>query len=93
VDSFTYLGSTITWDGRSTADIKRRIDQVKRSFTMKRQLPCSKKIELQTRKKYVKTFIWSVALYGSEAWTIGKADQRRLEDFQIWCWRRFLSQK
>jgi hypothetical protein len=36
VDSFTYLGNTITWDGRSTADIKRRIAQAKRAFMMKR---------------------------------------------------------
>jgi hypothetical protein len=78
VDSFSYLGSTITWDGRSTANIKRRITQDKRAFTVKRQLLCSKKIELQTRKQYAKTFVWSAALYGSEAWTMGKVDQKRV---------------
>jgi hypothetical protein len=93
VDSFSYHGSTITWDGRSTADLKRRVDQAKRAFTMKRQLLCSKKIELQTRKQYVKTFLWSGALYGSEAWTIGKVDQKRLEAFETWCWRRLLKIK
>jgi hypothetical protein len=85
VDSFTYLGSTITWDGRSTADTKRRIAQAKRTFTMKIQLLCSKKIEVQTRIKYAKTFVWSAALYGSEAWTIGKVYQRKLEAFETWC--------
>jgi hypothetical protein len=93
VDSFTYLGSTITWHRRSTAEIKRRIAQAKRSFTMKRQLLCSKKIELPTRKQYVKTFIRSVALYGSEAWTIGKLGQKRLEAFETWSWRRLLKIK
>jgi hypothetical protein len=78
VDSFTIFGSTITWDGSGTADIKRRIAQAKRAFTIKRLLLCSKKIELQMRKEYVKTFVWSVALDGSEAWTIGKIDQKRL---------------
>jgi hypothetical protein len=41
-------------------------------------------MELQTRKQYAKTFFWSVAIYGSEAWTIGKVDQKRLEVFEIW---------
>jgi hypothetical protein len=51
VDSFSYLGSTITREGRSTVDIKRRIAQAKRArFTMKRQLLCFEKIELQMRK-------------------------------------------
>jgi hypothetical protein len=74
----------------SIKDIKRRIGQAKRAFKMKRQLLCSKKIELQTRKQCVKTFVWSEALYGSEAWTIGKIDQKRLEVFKTWCWRRML---
>jgi hypothetical protein len=64
----------ITWGGRSTDDIKRRIPQAKTAFTMKRQLLCSKKIELQTRKQYVKTFLWSVALYISEERTIEKVN-------------------
>jgi hypothetical protein len=50
-------------------------------------------MELQTRKQYVKKFVWSVALYGSEAWTIGKVDQKRLEAFETWCWMRLLSIK
>jgi hypothetical protein len=61
-DSFTYLGSSITLDGRTTADIRRKMAQTKKAFTIKRQLVCSKKTELQTRKQYVKTFVWSVAL-------------------------------
>jgi hypothetical protein len=93
MDSLSYLGNTVTWDGKSTADIKRRIAQAKRAFTMKRQLLCSKKIELQTRKQYVKTFVWSVALYGSKAWTIRKIDQKRLEALETWCWRRMLKSK
>jgi hypothetical protein len=83
VDSFTYLGSIITWDCRSTTYIERRTARVKRAFTVKRQLLFSNKIELQTRIVYVKTSVWSVAPYGSEAWTIGKADQKRLESFEI----------
>jgi hypothetical protein len=49
VESFTYLGSTITWDGRSTSDIKRRIAQAKTAIMAKRPLLCSKSIRLGTR--------------------------------------------
>jgi hypothetical protein len=66
VELFTYL--------RSTIHIKRRIAQAKTAFMTQRPLLCSKSIRLETRKQYVKTFIWTVALYGSEARTMGKAD-------------------
>jgi hypothetical protein len=45
---------------------------------------------LDTRKLSVKTFVWSVSLYGLEAWTIGKVDQKRIRAFEICCWRRIL---
>jgi hypothetical protein len=73
--------------------MKQIIAQAKRALSMKRQLLCSKKIGLQTRKQYVKTFIWSMALYGSEAWTIGKIDQKKLKAFKTWSWRRILKIK
>jgi hypothetical protein len=90
VESFTNLGSTITWDGRRLSDIKRRIVQAKTAFMAKRPLLCSKRIRLETRKEYVKIFICTVALYGLEAWTIGKTDYKRIEAFKKWCWRRVL---
>uniref|UniRef100_A0A8D8XC77 Uncharacterized protein n=1 Tax=Cacopsylla melanoneura TaxID=428564 RepID=A0A8D8XC77_9HEMI len=42
------------------------------------------------RKTLLKTYVWSVALYGSEAWTMGCVDQRRLEAFEMWCYRRMM---
>ena len=39
------------------------------------------------RKKLVKCYVWSIALYGAETWTL-RADQKRLESFEMWCWRR-----
>jgi hypothetical protein len=65
VESFTCLGSTITWDGRSTSELAK----ADTAFMAKRPLLCLKSIRLETRKEYVKTFAWAVALYGSEAWT------------------------
>jgi hypothetical protein len=59
----------------------------------KRPLLCSKSITLEIRKQYVKTFVWPAALYGSEAKTIGKTHQKRIEAFEAWCWRRMFKIK
>jgi hypothetical protein len=44
-------------------------------------------LDLKLRQELVKCYIWSIALYGVETWTI-RADQKRLESFEMWCWRR-----
>jgi hypothetical protein len=46
------------------------------------------KLDLNLRKKLVKCYIWSIALYGAETWTLRKVDQNYLESFEVWCWRR-----
>jgi len=45
-------------------------------------------LDLKLRKKLVKCYIWSIALYGAETWTLRAADQKHLESFEMWCWRR-----
>jgi hypothetical protein len=46
------------------------------------------KLDLELRKKLVKCYIWSIALCGMETWTLRKLDQKYLESFEMWCWRR-----
>ena len=46
------------------------------------------KLDLNLRNKLVKCYIWSTALYGAETWTLRKVDQKYLESFDMWCWRR-----
>ena len=43
---------------------------------------------MELRKKLVKCYIWSIALYGAETWTLRAVDQKHLESFEMWCWRR-----
>jgi hypothetical protein len=43
---------------------------------------------LELRRKLVKCYVWSIALYGAETWTLRAVDQRHLEIFEMWCWRR-----
>jgi len=45
-------------------------------------------LDFKLRKKLVKCYIWSIALYGAETWTIRTVDQKHLESFEMWCWRR-----
>jgi hypothetical protein len=45
-------------------------------------------LDLEWRKKVVKCYIWSIALYGAETWTLWAVDQEHLESFEMWCWRR-----
>ena len=88
-NEFCYLGSIITNDNRSKRDVKSRIAQAKKAFAEKRQLLTSS-ISLETRKKFLNTYIWSVALNGCETWTLGADDKRRIEAFEMWCYRRMM---
>ncbi|PNF40453.1 hypothetical protein B7P43_G15551, partial [Cryptotermes secundus] len=73
--------------GRCTCEIKSRIAMAKAAFTKKKNLFTSK-LDLNLRKKLVKCYIWSIALYGAETWTLRAVDQKHLESFEMWCWRR-----
>jgi len=87
VECFKYLGSVLANDGRCTCEIKSRIAMAKAAFNQKKTLFTST-LDLNLRKKLVKCYIWSMALYGAETWTPQAADQKYLESFEMWCWRR-----
>jgi hypothetical protein len=59
----------------------------KAAFSKKRARFTSK-IDLERRKKLVKCYIWSIALYGAETWTLPAVDQKHLKSFEMWCWSR-----
>jgi len=65
VKSFCYLGNHITQDNKYTTEIKRRIALAKQAFTEKQNLLTSRHLSIKIRKHFIKTYIWSVALYGS----------------------------
>ena len=87
VDYFKYLGSTITNNGECTNDIRTRIALAKAAFNSRRSL-LTGKLHLKLKKKLVKCYVWSVALYGAETWTLRKKERNYLEAFEMWCWRR-----
>ena len=54
----------------------------------KKRTPFTSTLDLELRKKLVKCYIWSIAIYGAETWTLRAVDQKHLESFEMWCWRR-----
>jgi hypothetical protein len=87
VEEFNYLSSMITNYARCTQGIKARIVMTKAAFNRKKTL-CTSKLDLELWKKLVNCDIWSIALYGVKTWTLRKLDQKYLESFEMWCWRR-----
>jgi hypothetical protein len=87
VESFKYLGSILTNDGRCTCEIKCRIAIAKAAFNKMKALFTST-FDLELRKKLVKCYIWSTASYGAETGTLRAVDQKHLESFEMWFWRR-----
>jgi hypothetical protein len=77
----------LTNNGRCACEIISSIAMAKAEFNKKRALLTSK-MDLELRKKLLKCYIWSVALYGAETWKLRTGDQKNLESFKIWCWRR-----
>jgi hypothetical protein len=79
VEYFNYLGSMITNDASCTCEIKPRISMAKAEFNKK--ILFTNKLDLNLRNKPIKCYIWSIALYGAEMWTLRKVDQKYLESF------------
>jgi hypothetical protein len=79
VEELNYFGNMITNDARCTREIKARIAMAKAAFNRKKTLFTNKlDLQLELRKKLVKCYIWSIALYGAETWTLRKLDQKYL---------------
>ena len=77
----------LTNDGRCTCEIKSTIATAKAAFNKNKTLFTST-MDFNLRKKLVKCYIWSTVLHGTETWTLRAADQKHLESFEMWCWRR-----
>jgi hypothetical protein len=87
VEKFNCFGSMIANDAGCTWEIKSRIAMAKAAFN-KNKTPFTSKLDLELRNKQVKCYIWSIASYAPETWTFRKLDQKYLESFEMWCWRR-----
>ena len=90
VTDFIFLGSKITADGDCSHKIRKRLLLGRKVMTSLDSILKSKDITLLTKVHLVKAMVFPVAVYGCESWTIKKAECRRIDAFELWCWRRLL---
>ena len=90
VADFVFLGSKITAYGDCSREINRRLLLGKKVMTNLDSILKSRDITLSTKIHLVKAMVFPVVVYGCESWTIKKAEHRRIDAFELWCWRRLL---
>ena len=90
VTDFILLVSKITVDGDCSCEIKRCLLLGRKAMINLDSILKSKDITLSTKVHLVKAMVFPVVMYGCESWTIKKAECRRIDAFELWCWRRLL---
>ena len=90
VRDFIFLGSKITADGDCGHEIKRHLLLGRKVMTKLDSILKNRDITLSTKVCLVKAMVFPVVMYGCESWTIKKAECRRIDAFELWCWRRLL---
>ena len=90
VRDFIFGGSKITADGACSHEIKRHLLLGRKVMTNLDSILKSRDITLPTKVRLVKVKVFQVVMYGCESWTIKKAECRRIDAFELWCWRRLL---
>ena len=90
VTDFIYLGSKITADGDCSHEIKRHLLLGRKAMTNLDSVLKSRNLTLPTKVWIVEAMVFLIVMYGCERWTIKKAKHRRIDAFELWCWRRLL---
>ena len=87
VADFIFLGSKITADGNCSHEIKRCLLLGRKVMTNLESILKSRDTTLSTKVHLVKAMVFPVVTYGCESWTIKKAEHRRIDAFELWCWK------
>ena len=90
VADFIFLGSKITGDGDCSHEIKGRLLLGRKVMTNLDSIFKSRDITLPTKVHVVNAMVFAVVMCGCESWTVNKAECRRIDAFELWCWRRVL---
>ena len=90
VADFIFLGSKVTADGDYSHEIKRRLLLGRKVMTNLDSILKSRDITLSTKVRLVKAMVFLVVMYGCESWTIKKAESQRIDNLELWCWRKLL---
>ena len=84
------MGSKITADGDCSQEIKRYLLLGRKVVTNLDGILKSREIVLPTKVRLIKAMVFPVVMHGCESWTVKKAEHRRIDAFELWCWRRLL---
>ena len=90
VTDFIFLGSKITADGDYSHEIERCLLLERKAMANLDSILKSRDITLPTKVCLIKGTVFPVVMYGCECWTVKKAEHRRIDAFELWCWRRLL---
>ena len=90
VSDFIFGGFKITADGDCSHEIKRRLLLGRKVMTNLDSISKSRDITLPTKVRLIKAMVFPVVIYECESWTVKKAERRRIDAFELWCWRRLL---
>ena len=90
VEDLIFGGSKITVDGDCSHEIKRHLLLGRKVMSNLESILKSRDITLPTKVCLVKAMVFPVVKYGCESWTVKKAEHRRIDAFEVWCWRRLL---
>ena len=90
VADFIFGGSKITADGDCSHEIKRHLLHRRKAMTNLDSILKSRAITLPANVHLINAMVFPVVMYGSESWTIKKAEHQRIDAFELWCWRRLL---
>ena len=90
LSDFIFLGSKITADGDCSHEIKRCLLLGRKVMTNLDSIFKSRDITLPTKVRLVKAMVFPVIMYRCVSWTVKKAERRRTDAFELWCWRRLL---
>ena len=90
--SFKYLGTLITQDGRRHSEVNTRIAQAKIVFQKMKSILTNKDMSMATRQRVLQCYVELILMYGCETWTITKPIQKKIEavELEMWFWRRML---
>ena len=87
---FIFLSSKVTAYGECSHEIKRRLLLGRKAMTNLESILKSRDITLPTKVHIIKLWVFPVVMYGCESWTIKKAERKRIDAFELWCWTRIL---
>ena len=90
VSGFVFFGSKITADGDCSHETKRCLLLGRKVMTDLDSILKSRDITFSTKVHLVKAMVFTVVMYGCESWTMKKAESRRIDAFELWCWNRLL---